>query len=178
MTFCLDVVSNIVQKTEQTEPFGFIVQRKRESMGLNQSELARLAGVSRSYISQLESIRKLKDGSTPQSPSEEISDALAEALGESKDYFRRLNGHPVSDDEGLEDPVFAELTSSLVRFRLLDDDDREFVLRQAKTTVEFLLEKTGAEPEKKSPPAKILHKDPRSIPGITLEEAKRRSKKK
>ena len=178
MTFCLDVVANIVQKTEQSEAFGTVLSRKREAIGWSQGQLADRCGVTRSYISQLESVRKLKDGVTPQKPSKEISDALAEALGESKDYFRRLNGYPTLEEDDVENFIASEFASALNRYRLLGSSSREFIQTQVRMWIDHLLEREGLEKATDGSVQKIQHKDPKSLPGITLAEAKRRANKK
>ena len=177
MTFCLDVV-NIVQKTEQIEAFGLVMMRKREALGYSQKYLAERSGVTRSYISQLEAGRTLKDGETQQKPSKEISDALADALGESRDYFRKLNGHPTLNEESIDDIISVEFASALTRYRLLDEAERDFLQRQNRSTIDFLLTRKGIDPDGPITGQRILQQDPKTVAAITLEEAKRRGKKK
>lgn len=64
---------------QQGKSFGLWLRKCRETRGLSQSDLARLAEVSRAYISRLENDSHVPSG-RPLKPSVEVLQALARAL--------------------------------------------------------------------------------------------------
>lgn len=167
MDFSLEIV-NIVQNTVKVETFGQVVARKRKALGLTQDQLQLRCGdvLGKSYISQIEKERKLKDGVTLLRPAVDKVDALADALGEPRNYFRRLTGHPLIEDESSRDVAADEFGNALHGYRLLNERSQNFAKSQIRATIDFLLEveTPGTEGSKRH------SKEP---PGMTLKEVRK-----
>lgn len=181
MNICLEVLN--MPDTKQAEHFGSILKSKRLARGLTQDQLVERCGnlLSKSYLSLLEKGRTRKKDGMPVKPAPAIVDALAEALGESKNEFRQLTGNlPV--DAGLSrDQVGDEFTFSLERFRKLSDRGQRFAREQIKSTIDFLLEVEGEPGSAGNDPTldrSAANDEVSRLPEISLEDAKRHSEKK
>jgi len=162
----------------ETSSFGFVLRQKRLLKGLTQDQLVLRAGnvCSKAFISQLENNRHQRSDGEPMQPDVEIVDALADALGEPRNYFRRLTGHRLIEDEPV-DEIAEEFAVALHRYKLLEEADKDFVQQQVRSVIDHLLERSGHAEMEPTPKQAIRRKDPRTTAGMTIAQAKARAAK-
>lgn len=128
--------------------FGKWLKTKREAQGLSMRTLAEKANsvCSPSYIAQLETNYYIGKRGNPMQPSEEIVEKLAIALGESVNDARQAANYPFIDETAEEDIRF-ELSKVLHTYNRLSVRSKQFLNRQLKETVDFLLQIEGVRAE-------------------------------
>lgn len=156
----------MTDKHSATERFGAVLAAKRRERGLTQDQLIARAGnvCTKAFISQLENDRYRKQTGEPMQPDIAIVEALADALGEPRNYFRRLTGYPLIEDELPQDPVSEEFGYVVSRYRELSERGRGFAKKHITSTIDFILELERGD----DPVADEAYREP---PPITLEEA-------
>ena len=135
---------------KQDELFGSVLLKARVERGFTQDQLVERCGnvLSKSYLSYLERGDK-------NNPSPDISDALADALGEARNRFRALAGLPLLDDE-TRDELADRFAYALEMYKSLSPGMRELAEKHIKQTMDIFVEAdkqprgTGRASEKRS----------------------------
>lgn len=161
MDICLEVLNMSSVVTQKSELFGDVLLQARIARGFTQDQLVLRCGniLSKSYLSQLENNKTRKKDGKPVRPDEAIVDALAEALGASKNEFRKLTDNMPIADESSRDDIADEFTFMLARYRQLPESSRSFIKTHLNNTIDFVIEteKIGQRPRPadKNPPDDI-----------------------
>lgn len=126
----------------QAGSLGSVLLEMRRARGFTQDQLIERCGhtLSKSYLSQIESGRSRKNSVEPIRPSVVILDALAEALGASKNELRRLARHPQVEDEFSRDDIADEFAHIFARYKQLSSRGRGFVRKQVSAVIDLLVE--------------------------------------
>lgn len=118
---------------DKAKSLAWRIRSSREDLNWNQEDLAKTSGVSRSYISNIESGRI-------ENVTVDIAFALADALGVSRAYILGLTEDPlagVPDEEATEEKTALQTLDKLTKeflsiFQQLDDNKRATLLDLAK----------------------------------------------
>jgi transcriptional regulator with XRE-family HTH domain len=184
-----------METVKGTSLFGAVLREKRKAKEWSQDTLVERSGhvCSKSFISQLETNKYVSDSGEPMRPNVEIVNALAEALGESKNEFRRLAGHPPLDSEISADEATMRFTYALHNFKRLSQKGQEFAERHINETIDFaiamenpdntepgfFIDNTGGKNEEVLPNGQTIRYYPiADLPSATLEEVKGISREK
>lgn len=121
-------MTRIVPAQEKARELAWRLRSSREDLAWNQEELAEKSGISRSYISGIESGRAVN-------VTIDIAFALADALGVSRAYIVGLTEDPYGGipDSKLEQEELDTLTKEfIIIFQQLSDDKKGVLLNLAR----------------------------------------------
>gem|GEM_PF-1135930 len=133
---------------KQENVFGVHLRQKREDRGWSQDRLAEKTGFvcTKSFISQIETNKYPRADGSPMQPKLEIVDALAEALGEPKNEFRKLAGYPPEEDELLTDEVAEKFSYTFAKYKNLSPRAQVLLDQHVSSTIDFLIEAERLQP--------------------------------
>ena len=142
MQYCKEILYKKMSENtpKMVNEFGLWVKKKRKELRLSQRELADKTGnvCTHAYISQLETNAYFGKKGNPMQPSEEISDAVADALGESRNEARKLAGLPMLDEEMRIDETVKEFSYSIAKYKQLSVEAKELAKRHISEIIDFL----------------------------------------
>lgn len=97
---------------------GDVIKEFRTTRKITQQEMADMCGVSKSYISLLESGKSSRSSDTPINPSIEVVNRMAQVMGTSVDELI----DSVDGDQGISLIPSPPITDSDIKFALFDGD--------------------------------------------------------